>query len=859
MGRTVRGNRTFLIPLSIRHISRFALVCLVCAFAVPTTPTATQAQTTNVPVTVETTLISPANGQAAIGDTITYQIKLTNTGTTLIDVLPLGDTFDPTYLRFASASIAGVAITPDMQKANVVNWNDLTTLPQVGNLPVGGKVEVQVQFTALADTKSGGSLDPSTGAGAPGTALPGTTVQQVTPHDFYDKETRFLIDYAIDPTNGGIFLGLRGDGSLWAKIPDRIYGFAGDTFNGSDKHTGGQAVCIEYFIREYQRLSDTGRTITTKTHGVQTARDMLSWAKNCADFLNNHMIIGNGQNEPANSPICPNKLVDGNKCIYYWGFVDATGTQTHMPPTGPLPGDNSTTITVPPTFHIADSFAAWTQAELAQILYAAGDSSYATYRDAAKGFFDWASRVGPPLDSTMGSYSSRDNLWAGLAMSLYEVSVAEGKANEALRTEAIDCVNGTGLYTQSGNWRGRCNGGSYTTAYGRAAANAMELQHRGIDNYTISQKANWRRFGDRHYGMNPATPQNPYTPFAHGAGREFVAGNQRSHWFYYTFSDGAINGVAGQVPPAGYTIESWSRAAIFGYWEYANTYMWDTTAGKEAWWDARLTPGKEGYKPCFSLGTPVPIADWKAPLIGDKVHTLNSDGSATVTVSGVSDPDWQYTTWKFKGIGMKAVRVFYSTDDGASWTGLQTTSTTTGTYIATIPPQPGKTVLYYAEAEDAFGNISTFPANAPQVYQLYTFQDLTYNMAWSSGSSSKITLNITPKPNAVTLSRLEATRQGDSVQVNWRTSSEQHAYGFNVYRGTRLDRSDAVLVNGSLIASRGAGTEYSVLDSAPLHDSGVYWLEEVDLDGQSSWYRVSVSATPNALYRTFLPSIKRSR
>ncbi|MBC8078073.1 MAG: hypothetical protein H7Y32_18495, partial [Chloroflexales bacterium] len=344
------------------------------------------------------------------------------------------------------------------------------------------------------------------------------------------------------------------------------------------------------------------------------------------------------------------------------------------------------------------------------------------------------------------------------------------------------------------------------------------------------------------YGADPATPQSPFVPFAHGAGREFVAGAQRSHWFYYTFPDQpAPADLTSRIEVGGqWTVERWSRAAILGYWDYAVKNMWDDTPGLEAWWESQ----SQRYKPCFSLGTPVPIADWQAPSIGNKVHTLNADGSATVTVSDTIDGLWPYFNWQFRGIGVEQVLVYYSTDRGATWQAIsaQETAPGSGTYQATIPPTPGKSVFYYAEAADAFGNAATFPANAPDVYQIYTNEQVTWNVAWSDGGrdeggteippeQGEEVVTITDTPTAVTLARFEARRAPESVQIAWQTGVERDSYGFYLYRATTPDRSSATRVTSALIPAQGSGASYGFVDAGAPPVPIYYWLEEVDLAG----------------------------
>jgi hypothetical protein len=420
-------------------------------------------------------------------------------------------------------------------------------------------------------------------------------------------------------------------------------------------------------------------------------------------------------------------------------------------------------------------------------------------------------------------------------MTLYELSVARGAPEPLFREDVLNCVNQRGSYAASYHRQSRCSGTAYTTAWGRSVAHAMEVQHRGIDNYNGGSPL-WHNFGTVHYGQNPDTPQNPFTPFTHGAGREFIAGSQRAHWFFATFSERTEppDLVSTIEVPGDWTIDSWSRSSILHYWAYANTYMWDSTPGVEAWWDSQ----KQLYKPCFSLGTPVPIADWQAPVIADKVHTLNRDGSARITVSGVRDEPWPFLNWTFSGIGVAHVLISYSVDAGTSWQSIPTSETSagSGTYMATIPSQLGKSVWYYAIARDAFGNSSTFPKQAPADYQQYTVV-----------------------PTAVTLDSFTAERAEPDVGLRWQTSLEQDNYGFLVHRASVSDRTAAVAIT-QLIPGRGrgssAGAIYRFVDKA-APASAFYWLEAIDLDGTSVWYGSIQARTQQQPGVVYLPLVSK--
>jgi len=92
-------------------------------------------------VGVSKRLAEGQDAQIQIGETVTFDIVLENTGTTDVDALPLADTFDPTYLDFISASVAPANELP----AGTLTWDDL------GPLAAGDSLTVSVTFEAIGN------------------------------------------------------------------------------------------------------------------------------------------------------------------------------------------------------------------------------------------------------------------------------------------------------------------------------------------------------------------------------------------------------------------------------------------------------------------------------------------------------------------------------------------------------------------------------------------------------------------------------------------------------------------------------------------------------------------------------------
>jgi hypothetical protein len=119
------------------------------------------------------------------------------------------------------------------------------------------------------------------------------------------------------------------------------------------------------------------------------------------------------------------------------------------------------------------------------------------------------------------------------------------------------------------------------------------------------------------------------------------------------------------------------------------------------------------------------------------------------------------------------------------------------------------------------------------------FINLSVNIIIASASSG-IDFSV---PSAVKLGNVEAVRQKDGVSLNWRTGSEVSNLGFNIYReqnGKRTRISPQLIAGSALLAgnrtSLTAGNAYSWKDKNSQGTDARYWLEDVDLNGQSTWH-----------------------
>ena len=109
-----------------------------------------------------------------------------------------------------------------------------------------------------------------------------------------------------------------------------------------------------------------------------------------------------------------------------------------------------------------------------------------------------------------------------------------------------------------------------------------------------------------------------------------------------------------------------------------------------------------------------------------------------------------------------------------------------------------------------------------------------------AGGDKTVNFHVMDYPTAIDLASFGAARQRNGILVSWETANELDNLGFNLYRSAWRNGNRAK-VNGRLIASvapgSATGATYTFLDeSAAPGRSYYYWLEALDLSGNSSEY-----------------------
>ena len=99
-------------------------------------------------------------------------------------------------------------------------------------------------------------------------------------------------------------------------------------------------------------------------------------------------------------------------------------------------------------------------------------------------------------------------------------------------------------------------------------------------------------------------------------------------------------------------------------------------------------------------------------------------------------------------------------------------------------------------------------------------------------------------PTAAKLDSFEASGYDGEVLLRWQTGEEVDNLGFNIYReanGERARLNPQMLAGSALVAGAGtklsAGRSYSWWDDRGFqHKNAQYWLEEININGESTWH-----------------------
>ena len=98
------------------------------------------------PSNTPSSIVVGVGGVVQPNGNVLYTVRITNTATVGVSVLPLEFSYNSNYLQFLSAQY-----TPDTTGTGVLRWNDLTQFPAIGDLGPAGSPTAVRTFTVLMD------------------------------------------------------------------------------------------------------------------------------------------------------------------------------------------------------------------------------------------------------------------------------------------------------------------------------------------------------------------------------------------------------------------------------------------------------------------------------------------------------------------------------------------------------------------------------------------------------------------------------------------------------------------------------------------------------------------------------------
>jgi hypothetical protein len=102
----------------------------------------------------------------------------------------------------------------------------------------------------------------------------------------------------------------------------------------------------------------------------------------------------------------------------------------------------------------------------------------------------------------------------------------------------------------------------------------------------------------------------------------------------------------------------------------------------------------------------------------------------------------------------------------------------------------------------------------------------------------------------IELSEFKAVSGNNQITIQWKTASEIHNAGFNLFRSGSKD-GEYIKINNSIIPAKGSpaqGASYEYVDTNVKNGRTYYCkLEDIDLNGKSTMHG-PVTATPRLIY-----------
>jgi hypothetical protein len=228
------------------------------------------------------------------------------------------------------------------------------------------------------------------------------------------------------------------------------------------------------------------------------------------------------------------------------------------------------------------------------------------------------------------------------------------------------------------------------------------------------------------------------------------------------------------------------------------------------------------------------------------IDPTNSN-TAYVTLAYYTNPSTAGQIWRT--INLNSATPTW-TSIGNTGTGLPNIPVNGFAVDASDPTHPGVSVLYAGSdigvyrSTDSGASWTPFGTGLPRVSVFdMAIQPTNRILRIATHGRGMWEIALPGSPTAAKLEEFAVKGYNGGQFIQWRTAYESNNLGFNLYReeGSERTRLTPQLVAGSaLVAGNGvsltAGRSYAWWDKSQTSKNAVYWLEEVDIDGKSTWH-----------------------
>lgn len=769
-------------------------------------------------------LVSPADGLAWLGETVRFSITVTNTGVPGLTTIPLTDTFDAAQLQFLSASVA-----PDSAGSGQLSWNN------VGPLASGAARTILLDFKTLAVTDAlpaRVTLNRAGVQGAKDTNNSTLSAQTSTaPVSIGAPELRITksdgrasaapgdtLTYTLLVTNTGTYTAtgvvitetvplntsFAGGSVAWVAQGGGVYSYALPAPLGI-----GESAALTFVVvvdsaplpAGIQTIDNTASVTDDGTHGADAipANNLTSDSDTLSAAPD--LVISKTDGDIRSVP--------GGTITYTLSFSN-TGTQDA---TGVILNE---TVPANSSFDAGASTAGWVCAPNG----AAGSACQLTVGSlagGAAGNVAFAVTVVYPLP-------------AGVSQLVNTATIAD------------DGSNGTDLTPAD-------NSGGDTTPLDATPDLVLVKSDGGVTTTpgaTLPYTLVYTNTGDQAASGVVITEHVPqHTTFAaqaSTAGWVCKPNGSAGSTCQFTLGTVAGGGTTGSVVfavmvanplPAGVT-QLANAAAIAD----------DSTNGADP------TPANNGS----SVQTPVSAApdlrlSKRANLLAVSpgspiIYTLTYTNVGAIAATGVVITETVPLHTSFDAAASKPT--VWSCPNGAAGG-----ATCTTTIAGAVAGGGGTGAVRFVAKVDAT------PLQGQQpILNTAAIGDDGANGPDPTANNNVGTATVTLSPTAITLLSFTATRQGAMIVVQWVTGSEQNTWGFHLFRSADGLREHAARVTPQLIlsAGRSQGAAYRWEDTAVLPgEQYTYWLQEIEFDGTTTEYAMSVARPTTGAFQVFVP------